>query len=372
MKKVLSVVLASAMVLSLAACGGQQTAATTAAATEAATEAAATAGTDAATEAAKEETTAAEATADLKGKMMGVVTPAADHGFTAESIQHCEAEVKALAEKYGFDYKFMTAAESGEQSNAVETILALQPDVMILWPVTGDELRSAAQSVQDAGVPLIIYDRLIEGFEPTSWIMGDNDAIGEGAGKYFSEYFKEDLAAGEVGILEFKGDSSTVPMQRSNGFWNTADKNFKLIQDFSTDWSQQIAMEQMESFLNTKSVEEIESIKAIFTHDDEIVFGIVEALKNYNGPANINIKLISGVSGGEGFMDLFENSGLEGIDFMTYTFSPSMVRDAVGLGLKVLQGETLDSSYLIPTEMIDKTDYKEYMESDLYKIRYSL
>ena len=140
----------------------------------------------------------------------------------------------------------------------------------------------------------------------------------------------------------------------------------------STDWSQQIAMEQMESFLNTKSVEEIESIKAIFTHDDEIVFGIVEALKNYNGPANITIKLISGVSGGEGFMDLFENSGLEGIDFMTYTFSPSMVRDAVGLGLKVLQGETLDSSYLIPTEMIDKTDYKEYMESDLYKIRYSL
>ncbi len=373
MKKVLSVVMASAMVLSLAACGGsQQAAATTAAATTAATEAATTAGADATTEAAKEETTAAEAAADLKGKLIGVVTPAADHGFTAESIQHCEAEVKELAAKYGFDYKFMTAAESGEQSNAVETILALNPDVMVMWPVTGDELRSAAQNVQDAGVPLIIYDRLIEGFEPTSWIMGDNDAIGEGAGQYFSEYFKDDLAAGEVGVLEFKGDSSTVPMQRSNGFWKTADKNFKLIQDFSTDWSQQIAMEQMESFLNTKSVEEIESVKAIFTHDDEIVFGIVEALKNYSGPAKINIKLISGVSGGEGFMDLFENSGLEGIDFMTYTFSPSMVRDAVGLGLKVLQGETLESSYLIPTEMIDKTDYKDYMNSDMYKIRYSL
>lgn len=379
MKKVLSVVLASAMVLSLAACGGSKPAETTAApATEAATTAAETeAAADPAAPAAKEETTeaaaeAAAATTDLKGKLMGVVTPAADHGFTAESIQHCEAEVKQLAEKYGFEYKFMTAAESGEQSNAVETILGLNPDVMVLWPVTGDELRSAAQSVQDAGVPLIIYDRLIEGFEPTSWIMGDNDAIGEGAGKYFTEYFKDDLAAGEVGILEFKGDSSTVPMQRSNGFWKTADKNFKLVQDFSTDWSQQIAMEQMESFLNTKSVEEIESITAIFTHDDEIVFGIVEALKNYSGPAKINIKLISGVSGGEGFMDLFENSGLEGIDFMTYTFSPSMVRDAVGLGLKVLQGETLDSSYLIPTEMIDKTDYKDYMNSDTYKIRYSL
>ena len=339
MKKVLAVVLASAMAMSLTACSSQKPA-ETAAASVAETKA----------ETTEEETKAPEAgeeVTDLKGKMMGVVTPAADHGFTAESIQHCEAEVKMLAEKYGFEYKFMTAAESGEQSNAVETILGMNPDVMVLWPVTGDELRSSAQQVQDAGVPLIIYDR-------------------------FSEYFKDELAAGEVGLLEFKGDSSTVPMQRSNGFWKTADSNFKKIQEFSTDWSQQKAMEQMEDFLNTKSVEEIESVQAIFTHDDEIVFGIVEALKNYNGPAKLNIKLISGVSAGEGFMKLFEDSGLEGIDFMTYTFSPSMVRDAVDLGLDVLEGKTLEPSYLIPTEMIDKNNYKEYMESDLYKIRYSL
>lgn len=367
MKKALALVLASAMVFSLAACSGSKPAETTAAPATEGTTAAPAAET---TTAAVEETTGKAA--DLKGKMIGVVTPAADHGFTAESIQHCEAEVKKLAAEYGFEYKFMTAAESGEQSNAVETILGMNPDVMVLWPVTGDELRSAAQNVQDAGVPLIIYDRLIEDFEPTSWIMGDNDAIGEGAGEYFNDYFKEDLAAGKVGLLEFKGDSSTVPMQRSNGFWKTADENFNKVQEFSTDWSQQIAMEQMESFLNTKSVEEIESVKAIFTHDDEIVFGIVEALKNYSGPATINIKLISGVSAGEGFMDLYDNSGLEGIDFMTYTFSPSMVRDAVGLGLNVLMGETLESSYLIPTEMIDKTNYKGYMESDIYKIRYSL
>ncbi|RGY97685.1 substrate-binding domain-containing protein [Clostridium sp. AM58-1XD] len=371
MKKVLAVVLASTMAMSLAACSGSKPA-ETAAATAAETKAEETTAKEEKAEESKEETEAEAPAADLKGKMMGVVTPSADHGFTAESIKHCEAEVKELAEKYGFEYKFMTAAESGEQSNAVETILGLNPDVMVLWPVTGDELRSAAQQVQDADVPLIIYDRLIEGFEPTSWIMGDNDAIGEGAGEYFTEYFKDDLAAGEVGLLEFKGDSSTVPMQRSNGFWKTADKNFKKIQEFSTDWSQQKAMEQMEDFLNTKSVEEIESVKAIFTHDDEIVFGIVEALKNYNGPAKLNIKLVSGVSAGEGFMNLYENSGLEGIDFMTYTFSPSMVRDAVDLGLKVMQGETLDASYLIPTEMIDKTNYKEYMESDVYKIRYSL
>jgi ribose transport system substrate-binding protein len=131
-------------------------------------------------------------------------------------------------------------------------------------------------------------------------------------------------------------------------------------------------MEQMENFLNTKSVEEIESIKAIWTHDDEIVFGIVEAMKNYHGSAKLDIRLINGVSAGKGFMDLFENSGLKGVSFMSYTFSPSMVRDAVDLGYKVMKGEKLEKSYKIPTEMIDKTNYKAYMQSDLYKTRYSL
>lgn len=313
----------------------------------------------------------AQETAEKK-QMMGVVTPSADHGFTAESIRHCEAQVKALSQKYGFDYHFMTAAESGEQSNAVETILVMKPDVMVLWPVNGDELRSAAQSVMDAGVPLIVYDRFITGLTPDAEISGDNIAIGEKAGRYFNDYFKEDLANGQVNYLEFKGDSSTVPMERTNGFLSTASGNFNLVQSFVTNWSQQTAMEQMENFLNTKSKDEIESVKAIFTHDDEIVFGIVEALKNYHGNAKINIRLVNGVSAGEGFMDLFENSGLEGIDFVTYTFSPSMVRDAVDLGLKVLQGETLEKSYKIPTDMVDKTNYKTYMESDLYKTRYGL
>jgi len=305
-------------------------------------------------------------------QLMGVVTPSADHGFTAESIRHCEAQVKALAAKHGFDYRFMTAAESGEQSNAVETILGMKPAVMVLWPVTGNELRSSAQSVMEAGVPLIVYDRFIEGLVPTSEISGDNVAIGVGAGKYFNEYFKADLAKGQVNYLEFKGDSSTVPMERTNGFLSTASKNFNLVQSFVTNWSQQTAMEQMESFLNTKSNAEIESIKAIWTHDDEIVFGIVEALKNYNGSAKINIRLINGVSAGEGFMKLFDNSGLTGIDFMTYTFSPSMVRDAVDLGWKAMQGEKLEKSYKVPTAMIDKSNYKTYMQEDLYKTRYSL
>ncbi len=304
-------------------------------------------------------------------KMLGVVTPAADHGFTAESIQHCEAQVKKLAEEMGFEYRFMAQGESSAQANAVDTILAQSPDAFILWPVNGDELKSSAQAIMDAGVPLIVYDRFITDFTPDAEISGDNVAIGEQAGEYFNNYFADELAKGKVKYLEFKGDSSSVPMERTNGFLSTASSNFECVQSFVTNWSMQTSMELMENWLNTKSVEEIESVEAIFTHDDEIVLGIVEALKNYNGPAKINIKLINGVAANKDFMNLIETQPL-GIDYISWTFSPSMVRDAVDLGVKAMNGEKLEKEYKIATEVIDKSNYKEYMVGDLYTIRYSL
>ncbi len=304
-------------------------------------------------------------------KLLAVVTPSATHGFTGESVQHCEAQVKALAEEHGFDYRFMTAAESGEQSNAVDTIMAMGPDAFVLWPVNGDEMRSAAQTISDAGIPLIVYDRFIPGFVPTAEISGDNVQIGVDTGNYYNEYFADDLARGQVNYLEFKGDSSTVPQERTDGFEATADDNFNLVQSFVTGWQRQTAMEQMENFLNTNSVAEIESIQAIWTHDDEIVFGIVEALRNYNGPADINIEIINGVAANKEFMALIEDSGLD-IDFISSTFSPSMVRDAVDLGYEAMMGETLDKKYLVPTEIIDESNYEDYMKGDLYTTRYSL
>ncbi|MDR2182332.1 MAG: substrate-binding domain-containing protein [Treponema sp.] len=302
--------------------------------------------------------------------LMGVVTPAADHGFTGESIRHGEAQAKLLAEQNGWDYRYLTANESGEQNNAVDTLISLKPKVIILWPVTGDELRNAAQKIVDAKIPLIIYDRFIPGFTGASAeISGDNVTIGEMMGKYFDKYFAGD---DQINYLEFLGDSSTVPGERSGGFASTSRGRFNKIQSFVTNWSQQTAMEQLESFLGSASRAEIESLQAIYTDDDEEVMGIVGALKNYKGPAAINIKLISGVGGRRENMDLFENSGLTGIDFVTYTFSPSMIRDAIDLGAKIMKGESVSKDVKIPSTEIDKTNYKDYMNSDAFKIRYSI
>ena len=223
----------------------------------------------------------------------------------------------------------------------------------------------------EAKIPLIIYDRLIDEFKPTAEVMGDNFTIGEETGRYLNKYFAEDLKTGKVNVLEFKGDNSTVPQQRSDGFAKTADKNINILQQFSTDWQRAKAQEQMETLLNSLKKDEVESIKAVFTHDDEVMLGVLDAIMSYSGNAKLNIKLVTGVGGRreniETF-DIFKND--LGIDQVTYLFSPTMVRDAVKMGADILDGKTFSGLYLIPTETIDNNNYKDYMKSEHWKIRY--
>jgi ribose transport system substrate-binding protein len=319
---------------------------------------------------------------------IGVVTPDADHGFTGESVAHARAELETLAGELGFEYKFEVGGEAAKQIAALETILEWGPDAIILWPLEGEQLKNMAYTIQDAGVKLIIYDRLIEGFKPTAEIMGDNETIGKWTGEYLLKYFAEQLKAGEtISFLRFIGDSSTVSIQRSGGMDSViasseyADKFTQIQADYQTDWSNAKAQEQMENWLNTADAKEIEDLDLIVTHDDEVVDGVVVALTNYyesNPGAKLNVKLITGVGGRRETLATFDKPVANGIDLVTYYFSPSFIRESIRLGVAAAMGEQYDGQdingqlFLIPSIEIDKTTKDAFRASDVFAERYSI
>jgi ribose transport system substrate-binding protein len=265
-------------------------------------------------------------------KSIAVIMPSADHGFLGESIVHAENATKLLADEKGYKYQFLISDDVVEQANQIDTVVAQGADVVVLWPHNGDELKSSAQTVVDAGIPLIIYDRLISNFNETAELLGDNVTIGEDMGVYFNEYYKNELAAGIVNILEFKGDNSSVPTQRSEGFWSTASSKFNKVNDYVTNWSKDKAQTQMETFLSSSTKEQVESIQGLFTHDADVAAGVQVA----------------------------------------YSFSPAMVVDAIKLGVDVLDGKKVSGQYLVATEMVDNGNYKKFMKGPVYTLRYSL
>lgn len=304
--------------------------------------------------------------------LLAVLIPGADHGFTGESVSHAIAGTERLAEEHGFEFKVLTSSTVVEQSNQIEQVISEGADVIVLWPHNGDELKSAAQQILDEDIPLIIYDRLISDFDETAEVLGDNVTIGEETGEYFNDYFEDELDAGTVKILEFKGDNSSVPTQRHDGFLSTADENFEIVQDFVTNWSRSTAQEQMESFLSSKTPAEVAEIKAIFTHDAEVQLGVLAALEGYEGDKTINVELVSGVSAPKELLEQFDHYEELGFDSVTFSFSPAMVVDAIELAIDVLEGETVSGQYLVPTEMVDNSNYEDFMQGDVYTFRYSL
>ena len=285
------------------------------------------------------------ASAMAEGIKLGIVTPDADHGFTGESVAHARAEAEALKASGAIeDYMMAVGNEASKQIQGIEEILNWGPDAIMLWPIEGDQLRNAAQTIVDEKIPLVIYDRLIENFTGmAAEIMGDNVKIGNMMGEYLLKYFEEDLKAGkEIKYLLFIGDSSTVSKQRTQGMLDVIDATeykdqFVLLQDgFQTDWSNAKAKELMENWLSTADAATIADLDLIVTHDDEIIDGLMQVIPEETGLTDLRI--LTSVGGRRETLATFDN--IEKPELLTYFFSPSYIREAIRLTVAAAKGET--------------------------------
>ena len=144
---------------------------------------------------------------------IAVSVPAADHGW-----------LKAVADdakKAGDDLEGVeltlndSAANSADQADQIETLIAGKPDALVVLPFEGDALTPVAEKATAAGIPVINVDR--EFSTPgafRTWIGGDNYGIGWQAGNYFADELKC-----QGNVVEIQGLAGiSVTEDRSKGF----------------------------------------------------------------------------------------------------------------------------------------------------------
>ena len=354
MKKIVTVLVCVLLVFAFAGCAGQQAA-----------------------EPAAEEPAAAsdaETSAEADEMLLGVFMVSADHGFTAESIEQAKGALElAKEENAGFDYVMFNTAEASEQTNQIATGLDMYDfDAVLLWPIDGAPLYNAAQSIKDAGIPLIVYDRLIPDFEPTAEMTGDQIAVGTRAAEYMNEHFADKIAAGEtVYVLEFQGDTSQAAQERTQSFLDNKDDKIEVVQSFLTMWSRENGYNDMTDWLSNSSTEDIEKVSAIYTHDDEPLLGILDAIAQYDGPADVNIEVLVGVGAQKDVLDVMQSSLDDyGINIVTNTYAPGMIRQAVDLAVGIMYGSGETGLHLVPVEQVTLDNEAEYRQSDEYIYRY--
>jgi ribose transport system substrate-binding protein len=307
------------------------------------------------------------APAEAAKKQMCFVMPNATHGFMAAAIQSARDGLQKEGAKYpDIETRLLTSADPSEQSNQLATLINEKVDTIVLWPHNGDDLRSAAQSVIDSGIKLVVFDRLIPDITPICEADMDNYLYGAFLAKSLNEYFKDRLDKGEkIQILEMRGDNSTASTVRTDGVMATKHANIEIVQSVITDWQRARGLEFMETFLANNKKEDIEAIEAIISYDGEPTAGAYDAIINYKGAAKLSIKIFpslgSFVEQVEKIGTMYEESKiLHPVGFV----SPGCTAYGVAVGFDVTNGKEVPKQVKIGLIEINNDNYKNFLADE--------
>lgn len=270
MRKMVAMVMAATMALSLTACGSSSKPAETAAP---ATEAAAPA--EGKTEAAapEEKTEAPEGAKVLEGKKVGFAqTDSMSAWRTTETDS-----IKEYVENAGGEFIVKDAGgDIATQESDIRDLVAAGVDYLVVAPLENNGLQGALQEAMESNIPVILVDRAIDGDAGTHYttaIMSDFVWEGEQCAKALTEALPD---GGNVVIINGGYDSSTST-DRQDGFVKGLDSSkFKVVAEQDGEWLMDKAQAVMENIIQAQGGENID---AVFCVTDDMVQGAMNAIE---------------------------------------------------------------------------------------------
>jgi len=322
-------------------------------------------------------TIASAEVADLSGKKVALCTATATHGFNSELIVHAQNEIKKLAEKYGFEYNLVTSADSVAQMNALDILKTENYDLICVSAVVGDDIAAVCNEIVESGTKLFVFSRAVAG-APAPLYWGNQYGMGATQAEYVVNMFKDEVAAGKtVEVLQFYGDDSINCQERTRGMVETLEAaGITVNQTFRGDWNRQTSMELMENWLMASETKDISNIRAIISQDDEISYGIMDAIETYMGTSDLsNLDCIVSIGAQKNYLNKMEDyANTYGITLAGLDYAPTYCIDAIRLAVQWLAGEVelgAEEITFVP-EIVDPANKEEYMASETFIARYSI
>jgi ribose transport system substrate-binding protein len=181
-----------------------------------------------------------------------------------------------------------------------------------------------------AGIPVVNIDR--EFSSPTAyrtWIGGDNYGIGKAA----ADLIADDLKC-QGNVVEIQGVAGiSVTELRSKGFADGIKRcngGIKIVASQPADFLPDKGLQVMETILQGQK-----KIDAVYTHDDDMAMGVVQAIKAANREDEM---FVTGAGGSKDAMNLIAQGGLYRATFL---YNPSMSGSAVSLAKLIAEKKGL-------------------------------
>jgi ribose transport system substrate-binding protein len=284
--------------------------------------------------------------------------PPTDHGWLGAISKNAQE----AADQYDdVDFRLLEAADSDSQAQQIEQVISDKPDALVVLPQDGEALTPVAQKAENAGIPVINVDRLFSAPDAaTATILGDNYQIGVSA----ADYIAEELNC-QGNVVEVQGLAGiSVTEERTKGFADELKKvcpdgGIDIVAQQPGDFNPDTGLKVMENILQAE-----DQIDAVYTHDDDMAQGVVQAIRNAGREDEM---FLTGVGGSQDAMEQIKEGGLYRATFL---YNPSMAASAVNMARLIALGEGFEElvppevprQVVVPAATVTQENVEEYEE----------
>jgi ribose transport system substrate-binding protein len=204
------------------------------------------------------------------------------------------AETKSMREeaaKRGYELIITDAQkQTSKQISDVEDLVARGVSAIFLAPREFEGLAPALAAAKEAKIPVFLIDREAAGKVGEDYVtfIGSNFVQqGERVGEWLAKNTN-----GKAGIIELQGTAgASVAIDRAQGFRNAIGKfpDMKILASQPANFSRAEGQKVMENLIQAHG----KNITAVYTHNDEMALGAIQALKAANMNPGKDVKVVS-------------------------------------------------------------------------------
>lgn len=245
-------------------------------------------------------------------------------------------DILDAADRAGIQIMYRNAnMRQEEQIKAIRSFIAYQVDVISFSPIVESGWDIVLQEAKDAGIPVLLTDRLVDVEDETlyaGFVGSDFMEEGRMAGRFLLQKAE---GMDKVRIVEITGTEGSTPMQdRYAGFREVleGDGRFEIVASISGDFMRSKGKECMEGILGAYG-----DIDVLYAHNDAMTMGAIEAIEAAGLRPGEDIIIIS-VDGEQGAIDLLREGKINCVVECT----PLIGDTVMELVKKLAAGEPID------------------------------
>lgn len=229
-----------------------------------------------------------EASVSEKNIVVGFSQLGAESDWRSANTDSMKA---AFIPSNGYDLIFEDGQQKqANQITAIRMFIQQEVDYIVLAPVTETGWDTVLQEAKDAGIPVIIVDRMVDVSDEalfTCRVGSDFELEGKKVCEWINQYtISKGIASSQIHIVNIQGTiGASAQIGRTKGLCEAAERyGWDLVAEVTGDFTQAKGREVMSTLLS-----QYDDINVVYCENDNEALGVIEAIEAAGKKAGLDI-----------------------------------------------------------------------------------